>query len=920
MNALVALKKANKYTDLTALGLSSVVVDDVNKSITFTLTADGSQHTVHFDQPTNGASIVSVDIDDDNYLICTLSDGTVTKSTNPIEIAGTSGEDNKIESISVNGTEVIPDVNKNVNIEIPTISQTEGNQLEQKEDGLFVKEMSTKISTEEGNAITEKDDGIYVPSVSETKISEEEGNAIVKKEDGLYVATPEEIKISEKEDNQLTKKTDGLYVAPTDLTDYSTTDEVETLIDEATHTTTTIPAHYEVADNTTANALEVVADGTATDGQIDISSVTPLLDGVTVSEGDYVIWIETVETKGEIYARKSNVYSKSETDTKIAEAVTGGQVDLTTYVKHEEVEVMTEEELLAKIGLSEEELEGIAQLISDTEVRINKTYSSSKIYSELNRILEEGKTYTLEEIAKKSGASYKIATSTADMISTEYIYLLANGDTYDMYIVETEGSEPVKIGTTDINLSDYYTIEKINNLFALKTTVGDLTTLLTTNKKSIVDAINEFYSIVPKTYATKVDVGDISTMKTDDKTSIVNAINELYVADYNAIKTYTTKTEVGNLTALKTTDKTSIVTAINENFNAIYDANKKHATKTEIGDLTLLKTEDKDSVVNAINETWGVGYNAQKATDSIAVRIVNENLLDNPDFSINQRGLTEYSVSSKTYTVDRWKTANVPSLIIPKDKQITIQRHSSQGSSYSSLGQVVEKLSKGTYTFSVDIVSADASVPNIVMRAMDWADIANGTSGTYYAIKNIDNSLGDVIGRYSLTFTLPEDKENIYVYIYGANLTAEDAKFTIANAKLEVGSVATPFVAPHPATELAKCQRYYQVLNTGTPFFGMGMGSGIIRCTIPSVCKMAINAPSISLNCYHNTGTWTGILYGADGTKELSTTTVPTIAFNRLESSLLNFSFTFEDFTPTAGKMYGFSNSGAMEVILNAEL
>lgn len=778
-----------------------------------------------------------------------------------------------------------------------------------------------KISQEEGNAITEKDDGIYVPSVSETNISAEEGNAIVKKDDGLYVATPEEIKISEKENNQLTEEIDGLYVPLIDLTDYTKTEDVETLIDEAHYTTSVVSAHYEITDSTTENALEVVADGiTLTDGQIEISNVTPLSGSTTVTEGDYVVWIEAVENKEEIYARKSNVYSKSETDTKIAKAVTGGQVDLTAYVKHEEVEVITEEELLAKIGLSEEELEGIAQLISDTEVRINKTYSSSKIYSELNRILEEGKTYTLEEIAKKSGASYKIATSTANMISTEYIYLLANGDTYDMYIVETEGSEPVKIGTTDINLSDYYTIEKINNLFALKTTVGDLTTLLTTNKKSIVDAINEFYSIVPKTYATKVDVGDISTMKTDDKTSIVNAINELYVADYNAIKTYTTKTEVGNLTALKTTDKTSIVTAINENFNAIYDANKKHATKTEIGDLTLLKTEDKDSVVNAINETWGVGYNAQKATDSIAVRIVNENLLDNPDFSINQRGLTEYSVSSKTYTVDRWKTANVPSLIIPKDKQITIQRHLSQGSSYSSLGQVVEKLSKGTYTFSVDIVSADASVPNIVMRAMDWADIANGTSGTYYAIKNIDNSLGDVIGRYSLTFTLPEDKENIYVYIYGANLTAEDAKFTIANAKLEVGSVATQFVAPHPATELAKCQRYYQVLNTGTPFFGMGMGSGIIRCTIPSVCKMAINTPSISLNCYHNTGTWTGILYGADGTKELSTTTVPTIAFNRLESSLLNFSFTFEDFTPTAGKMYGFSNSGAMEVILNAEL
>lgn len=296
MNGIVALKKANKYTDLAALGLSSVIVDDANKSITFTLTADGSQHTIHFDQPTNGASIVGVDIDSNNYLICTLSDGNVIKSTNPIKITGTFGEDNKIESISVNDTELTPDTNKNVNIIIPTVSQAEGNQIEQKDDGLFVREMTTKISAEDSNAITEKDDG-------------------------LYVSTPKEIKISENEGNQLVEKTDGLYVAPTDLTNYSTTDEVKTLIDESTHITVVTPAQYEVVDSATANALEVVADGTAVEGQIDISSVTPLPDGVVVTEGDYVVWVEKTSFKDEKYVLSDTVYSKDETDKKIAGAI-----------------------------------------------------------------------------------------------------------------------------------------------------------------------------------------------------------------------------------------------------------------------------------------------------------------------------------------------------------------------------------------------------------------------------------------------------------------------------------------------------------------------------------------------------------------------------------------------------------------------
>ena len=51
---IFTLNKAKRYTNLVALGLASATVDDVNKSITFTLAADGSQHTIHFDQPSNG--------------------------------------------------------------------------------------------------------------------------------------------------------------------------------------------------------------------------------------------------------------------------------------------------------------------------------------------------------------------------------------------------------------------------------------------------------------------------------------------------------------------------------------------------------------------------------------------------------------------------------------------------------------------------------------------------------------------------------------------------------------------------------------------------------------------------------------------------------------------------------------------------
>ena len=71
---LIALSAAKKHADLLAMGLTSVSVDNTNKSITFTLTADGSQRTIYFDQPSDGVSIIGVEIKN-GHLICLMSDG-----------------------------------------------------------------------------------------------------------------------------------------------------------------------------------------------------------------------------------------------------------------------------------------------------------------------------------------------------------------------------------------------------------------------------------------------------------------------------------------------------------------------------------------------------------------------------------------------------------------------------------------------------------------------------------------------------------------------------------------------------------------------------------------------------------------------------------------------------------------------------
>ena len=74
-------------------------------------------------------------------------------------------------------------------IEAPSsvkVSAESDNQIEEKQDGIYVKDMSAKISAEQDNALVQKQDGLYVPTVSEAKVSQEQNNIIVSKTDGLF--------------------------------------------------------------------------------------------------------------------------------------------------------------------------------------------------------------------------------------------------------------------------------------------------------------------------------------------------------------------------------------------------------------------------------------------------------------------------------------------------------------------------------------------------------------------------------------------------------------------------------------------------------------------------------------------------------------------------------------------------------------
>ena len=135
----------------------------------------------------------------------------------------------------------------------------------------------------------------------------------------------------------------------------------------------------------------------------------------------------------------------------------------------------------------------------------------------------------------------------------------------------------------------------------------------------------------------------------------------------------------------------------------------------------------------------------------------NPNLLINPDFKINQRGETDFSVTyhqgtpipqSQKYTVDRWRIMD---------------------------GRA--NISNGKFVLTGTIIQV----------------LENSIGGDFAATVSVESG----------TATASYDDSTKTFSIVGNN--------AVLNwAKLEYGSVATPFIPPDPATELMKCMRYYE--------------------------------------------------------------------------------------------------------------
>lgn len=205
----------------------------------------------------------------------------------------------------------------------------------------------------------------------------------------------------------------------------------------------------------------------------------------------------------------------------------------------------------------------------------------------------------------------------------------------------------------------------------------------------------------------------------------------------------------------------------------------------------------------------------------------NPNLLDNPFFSVNQRGVPNFNTSNG-YGVDRWVVgSNGSNVTINSDKTITITN--------ARIDQRVEidffkNLERKQLTVSVlfsdgNIISQKFTMTTMVADS-SWHEAVVYSSSPLYIQ---------------------------YGYYYGSGIYdlgyfgfgVDGGTRTIKAVKLEIGDTSTLAydVPPNYATELQKCQRYYVVYND---VFGIVIANGSTEYGITLPVEMRI-PPSVSV-------------------------------------------------------------------------
>ena len=274
----------------------------------------------------------------------------------------------------------------------------------------------------------------------------------------------------------------------------------------------------------------------------------------------------------------------------------------------------------------------------------------------------------------------------------------------------------------------------------------------------------------------------------------------------------------------------------------------------------------------------------QNTGGAAAPVVAGKNFLANGGFDIWQRGTTGFG-TTQTYNADRWFSSyNVGTVTIsqqttgvPAGATYCLRATNGAASSISQQRQFLESgmansLAGQTVTFSVKLRRNSTFAANIAIGIYKNSTANTSTGGTWSLISNVlvvNSSLPTGTGSSNwytatLTVAIPNDgtAAGIAVAIEPQSTDASGAYWEMAQAQLELGSVATPFSRAGGTLqgELALCQRYYYRQTAQTAYSLFGSGIAYSTTAINGYVKFPITmrtAPA-SLDISSNLGVYDG--------------------------------------------------------------
>lgn len=208
----------------------------------------------------------------------------------------------------------------------------------------------------------------------------------------------------------------------------------------------------------------------------------------------------------------------------------------------------------------------------------------------------------------------------------------------------------------------------------------------------------------------------------------------------------------------------------------------------------------------------------------------NPNLLINPDFKVNQRGLTTYNETD--YSFDRWKIYNTT--VKQLDNGISYKGGSATTNSLGNLenyiSQILETELNEEFTISIKVSSIVGSFRLEAMK--EGGDSLHGKDA--------------LIGKKEITsngiHTLTLDGSSTPLSIIRFGTTSQNGACTIEWVKLEKGKHATAFLHPIYSEEYKKCMWYFQPITGARSGF---FSDSKIYLNIPEVNSMRTSQPSV---------------------------------------------------------------------------